>query len=308
MSDAHEDAVKAAKSPVDEKSTPGSGGAVEASNIIKAVVDAFTALGKLTLIVVIIVLLWNKRESAEQYFVVWLNSANKLGFLGWSIERQASAQQAVAQIAANKSDLTNLQFAEGAIERAARSAPAIVGSRVLWVDEHPENNRLEVKALEALGIQVFPVTSTKGAMTFFPVVRPDLVISDVVRDTNAEAKRLQNCPAHYFDMPENVRGDLSTINDGLMKGNTVAAGFSVPEAIASESGFQFERMGQRVIFYSRSAGGISASKCGRLVTNRPDLLLHTVVSALEELRWEKLKQYPVMEKPAESKQSGRESP
>ncbi|MGY4509306.1 DNA-binding NarL/FixJ family response regulator [Bradyrhizobium sp. USDA 3650] len=123
-----------------------------------------------------------------------------------------------------------MKFAEGAIERAARNAPAIVGSRILWVDDHPSNNDLERNLLEALGIEVFTVKSNKEALTFLPVVRPDVVISDVGRD-NEESLPLRNCPAHYYKATD--RKDLAAVNADLMQGKTKDAGFSLPEAISA---------------------------------------------------------------------------
>jgi hypothetical protein len=35
------------------------------------------------------------------------------------------------------------------------------------------------------------------------------------------------------------------------------------------------------------------------VTNRPDVLLHNVISALEEIRWEKLKKQPLSDRQPE---------
>jgi hypothetical protein len=39
-----------------------------------------------------------------------------------------------------------------------------------------------------------------------------------------------------------------------------------------------------VILFTAASGGISASACARIVTNRYDVLLQSVIGALEELR------------------------
>ncbi len=39
----------------------------------------------------------------------------------------------------------------------------LVGAKVLWVDDHPENNQLEQSAFEALGVQVSTATDTATA-------------------------------------------------------------------------------------------------------------------------------------------------
>ncbi|MGJ4932610.1 hypothetical protein ACQR1I_18025 [Bradyrhizobium sp. HKCCYLS2038] len=258
---------------------------------IASFVDALTALGKLMLVLAVLGLLWSKHEAVETYALQWLNSANKVGFLGWSIERQISAEQAVARIAKDKADVTNLAFAEGAIERAARSAPAIVGSRVLWVDDHPTNNDPERDALKAIGIQVFRVKNTSDAVRFVPVLEPDLIITDVVREGD-QALPLRKCPAHYFELPPNVTVDLASLNSDLLQGKTKATGFSLPEAISDLDQGYTDHLTSRILLYSGSAGGRAASQCARLVTNRPDVLLHSIVSALEERHWQKLRQQP----------------
>jgi hypothetical protein len=198
MSEAHEHAIQTAKDPAkgDQKEKPAETGVAATGQAAKSLIEALTEFGKLVLIVVVLFFLWSNRANVERYASQWLDSANKLGFLGWSIERQISAEAAVAKIVKDKPELTNAKFAEGAIERAARNAPAIVGSRILWVDDHPSNNDLERNVLEALGIEVFSVKSTKDALTILPVVRPDLVIGDVGRDNGEVALPLRNCPAH----------------------------------------------------------------------------------------------------------------
>ncbi|WP_316176321.1 hypothetical protein [Bradyrhizobium sp. SZCCHNRI1073] len=267
---------------------------------IVSVVDALTALGKLFLVLAVLALLWTKREAVETYALHWLNSANKVGFLGLSVERQISAQQAVAEIAKDAAKVINLAFADGAIERAARNAPAIVGSRILWVDDHPTNNDPERDVLKALGIQVFRVKNTSEAIRFVPVLQPDLIITDVVRDGD-QTLPLRKCPAHYFEMPRNVSGNLAELNSDLLQGKTRATGFSLPEAISEVDPSYTDHLTSRILFYSGSAGGRAASQCARLVTNRPDVLLHSIVSALEERNWEKLKQQPSAETKATGK-------
>jgi CheY-like chemotaxis protein len=298
MSEAHEDAIQTAKDPAkgDQKEKPAETGVAATGQAAKSLIEALTEFGKLVLIVVVLFFLWSNRANVERYASQWLDSANKLGFLGWSIERQISAEEAVAKIVNDKPELTNAKFAEGAIERAARNAPAIVGSRVMWVDDHSSNNDQERNVLEALGIEVFSVKSTKDALTILPVVKPDLVIGDVGRDNGEVALPLRNCPAHYFEAPGK---DLAAINAGLMQGNTQAVGFSLPEAIPVNQAKYRDHASPRIIFYSSSAGGMSASQCARLVTNRPDVLLHNVISALEEIRWEKLKKQPLSDRQPE---------
>jgi CheY-like chemotaxis protein len=60
-------------------------------------------------------------------------------------------------------------------------------SRVLWVDDHPDNNRFERQALEALGVWVAISTSTADALTKTQETSYDLIISDMTREPDTQA-------------------------------------------------------------------------------------------------------------------------
>jgi CheY-like chemotaxis protein len=74
----------------------------------------------------------------------------------------------------------------GSVDDAALRTQAIAlidepdQKRVLWVDDHPENNRYEIAALAKLQIDVQQVTSTSAAMKTLDEDRDgfDMVISD----------------------------------------------------------------------------------------------------------------------------------
>lgn len=70
--------------------------------------------------------------------------------------------------------------------RAAQTSVAtptvgLLGRRVMWADEQPENNRVERRWLEELGADVFPVLTNKEAAEQAASVRPHLVVSDIDR-------------------------------------------------------------------------------------------------------------------------------
>jgi CheY-like chemotaxis protein len=276
---------------------PPENGAVAASHAVKSLVEAFTALGKLALIAVVLIFLWSNRTPVENYVTQWLDSANKVTLPGFSIERQVSAEKTIAEIKIKKGSLVDTELARGAITRASRNALAITGARILWVDDRPDNNKLERQVLETIGIEVFLAEDTKEALVLLPRVRPDLIISDIIRE-NDKAQPLKNCPAHYFQVPAGMDADLAKINKDLLEGQSKATGFSTAEAISitSTASDYTDHASPRIIFYAASAGTISASQCARLVTNRPAVLLNSVVSALEESRWEKLRKQPLAEK------------
>lgn len=79
---------------------------------------------------------------------------------------------------------------ENAVRRATEPAAAdlLAGKTILWVDDHPENNRLGVRALTRLRLHVESAISTDDALLHldsYPDV--DLIISDMGRGENMRA-------------------------------------------------------------------------------------------------------------------------
>lgn len=60
--------------------------------------------------------------------------------------------------------------------------PADVTGRVLWVDDHPENNRSERDFLLAHKVAVYDVTSSADALKLLAMYKYDAVISDMGRN------------------------------------------------------------------------------------------------------------------------------
>src|SRR5436309_388468 len=101
--------------------------------------------------------------------------------------RQVEAALAIgAAIATQRKDTgaTELTFDEakrvaGVIAR--RVAPPVVKSAaeatLLWVDDHPENNTYERRAMAALGIEVELSTSTDDALARLETSKFDVIIS-----------------------------------------------------------------------------------------------------------------------------------
>lgn len=59
--------------------------------------------------------------------------------------------------------------------------PADSIGRILWVDDHPENNAAEKRFLEQRGIGVYQVTSTEDALTLLRMYAYGAVVSDMGR-------------------------------------------------------------------------------------------------------------------------------
>jgi CheY-like chemotaxis protein len=70
---------------------------------------------------------------------------------------------------------------------SVRAQRRMEGSRVLWVDDRPDNNRYERQALEALGLQIDISTSTDDALEKVQSKTYDLIISDMGRPPDDRA-------------------------------------------------------------------------------------------------------------------------
>ena len=163
-------------------------GATGIATGITSILDALFSLAKVAFIWILLILVWYNRALFGQYLAQWLSGVTHLNLPGISLDRQTSAQETVAKITIQQNpddpDLrqTIQYYASAAITRASRNAPAIFGARILWVDGNPENNALEASVLSDMGIDVQLAFNTKEALVLLSVLKPDIIISNVVRD------------------------------------------------------------------------------------------------------------------------------
>lgn len=87
----------------------------------------------------------------------------------------------------------------GVLQQLARA-------NVLWVDDHPENNEYERRALQKLGIKIDLALSTSEAVRRMRGTRYDLLISDLGRQTAGE-----DDPDAGLKLVEALRGEGSHI-------------------------------------------------------------------------------------------------
>ena len=73
------------------------------------------------------------------------------------------------------------------IRRARIVATFLVGAKILWVDDHPENNINEKRTLEDFGMEVDQVTSTSEGLNRLLGRSFDLIISDMDRHGCSDA-------------------------------------------------------------------------------------------------------------------------
>ena len=82
------------------------------------------------------------------------------------------------------------------------TAQKLAGKSVLWVDDNPSNNRLVVRALKRMQLDVEQVTSTEFGLAALAQHPFDLVISDMGRGDNLRAG---------YDLLKAIRDSGSTV-------------------------------------------------------------------------------------------------
>lgn len=114
-------------------------------------------------------------------------------------KRQVAAQAAEAAAALNAAQAKNLpsdgapaetidpKVIADAVVPTTRTQRRIRRSFVLWVDDRPNNNTFERRALEALGIEIDLSTSTDDALRKIKRDSYDLIISDMSRPPDPRA-------------------------------------------------------------------------------------------------------------------------
>lgn len=75
----------------------------------------------------------------------------------------------------------------GALGRAERHPNLLQGTRILWVDDHPGDNRGERKLLHSLGVMIDLADHTDEALAGLARAEYDLVITDMRRGNDVQA-------------------------------------------------------------------------------------------------------------------------
>jgi CheY-like chemotaxis protein len=129
-----------------------------------------------------------------------------------SAKRRVEAVAALAMAAATK---PSQRGSDSGGQRIPATVSEVIGSvtgaigvaaKILWVDDEPANNVLEVQALEALGARIVRVTSTDAALV--ELLRSDpkfaLVISDMTRGGDSQA-------AYTLQIQKQQQGDATPV-------------------------------------------------------------------------------------------------
>jgi CheY-like chemotaxis protein len=199
-------------------------------------------------------------------YIVWLLRASLTGVVnrltgveGWGVKFALSGgEQAMAAAfeIANKNPKWVAEAAEQdrqiALEKAKARRKVFEGAEILWVDDHPSNDRNESRMLRSFGALIAFACTTEEACEAIKAAdteaRPfDIVLSDISRD---------------LPPPPNARGGLDML-----------------------AAFHAEGIALPVIFYvgePKPGAGTPAGAFG--ITHRPDILLTLVGDALGRVR------------------------
>jgi CheY-like chemotaxis protein len=99
----------------------------------------------------------------------------------------AKIESVVADNPELEAALSRLWAGAKVLRRARMIEPVLTGARILWVDDHPEWNVTERECMDALGMSVLTVESTRSAIASLKSESFDLVLSDVAREESPTA-------------------------------------------------------------------------------------------------------------------------
>ena len=131
----------------------------------------------------------------------FLTNLGELNFSGFGLQatlKREQVAQAAAWLGAAQAQRTNdspqqsqekvRQAANVVSEAVAQQSPQrLREALVLWVDDNPSNNVLEIRSLEALGVRTITSTSTEDALQKVGTTQFDVIISDMGRPPDPRA-------------------------------------------------------------------------------------------------------------------------
>jgi hypothetical protein len=108
------------------------------------------------------------------------------GFKAFGVELSFARVQ-LDQAASQRGVQVSMNARSKVLRRASLTAQVLVGMRVVWVDDKPENNLNEMQLLNSVGIFVDQVRSTDELFARLGRVKYDAVISDIARGDETDA-------------------------------------------------------------------------------------------------------------------------
>lgn len=160
--------------------------------MILAVPEAVWSLIAAIVLVVLLALIF--RRTIEQVLIPRVTGVKVLGL------EVSFAKQELAEAIESRGLPKASGDQEAALERAREAWPLLRGAEVLWVDDHPEDNRAEQRMLQAFGVMIDAVRTNGEALAMLGLHRYDMVISDIDRDDDPDdgiafAKQMRSTPS-----------------------------------------------------------------------------------------------------------------
>lgn len=108
---------------------------------------------------------------------------SKIGFAGIEIELRSEIEKAATE---RKIPLP-FKSIDRISERLERLRHLVAGTRILWIDDNPHNNTIEISVLHNLGATIDLATNNNAAQQHLNNGVYDLVLSDMARGGDDEA-------------------------------------------------------------------------------------------------------------------------
>lgn len=146
-----------------------------------------------TIFAAIIALIGPKRLASA------LLNARKLSFGGFEVDLQGDISEAVLARGVDASSQLEGQVAR----RAQRSTALTAGARMLWIDQNPNNNTIEIQLFRRLGFNIDLATSDEDATKQLAEHVYDVVLSSWTRrgDEDAGKKFIPTVRASMLNPP-----------------------------------------------------------------------------------------------------------
>jgi CheY-like chemotaxis protein len=142
----------------------------------------FSAASRLLAVLVIAWGLFYFRMEIKQA----LQRVNTFEAFGVKLTTTELAQWASNKGARREAPATSLAELQEAYDRAYRNRSLFEGARALWVDDHPENNLWERRALRSLGMEVDVTLNNVEALDRLRRNEYEVLITDLGRDDPAD--------------------------------------------------------------------------------------------------------------------------
>ena len=159
------------------------------------IVGAIATLASATMWpLVVAIIVWWFRKPLLHFIGSVREGSLKLGMLELQMKQAAVEAATTAEITKEPRRSIELTM-KGGVGKSQRLIDWLMhvpleelnGRQVLWVDDHPENNTLEVQSLKSLGIEVTFAESTAEALRKLKDDEFDVLISDMARADDDQA-------------------------------------------------------------------------------------------------------------------------